>query len=137
MLQINRIIAAIVTLAIMAIILTFAYGYYITVLEAYFSFSVQSLMVLSALAVGLLMIVFFGRPPSHVRRVVYGVVATIALGFGAYGAFIGSLLLGDALILILGTIITAVEATEDSEAALQPARPARSFATKSKLQQTQ
>lgn len=111
--QINRLFAAMATLAILAIISMFAFGYFTNTLEGHFSFSLQSLSVKSLLAVALMMIAFFGRPSSQIRRVVYGTVATIVLGVGAYGAFTSSLLFGDALVLIVGTIIAAIEATAD------------------------
>lgn len=43
-------------------------------------------------------------------------VATAAPCFGTYGAFAGSLLLGDALIFIVGTMAIVVETIEESSA---------------------
>lgn len=114
--QLNRFIAAILTLAIITVVIAFAFGRYTTVLDTLFSFSLQSLAVKSALAMGLLIIAFFGRPRTQFHRTLLGIIVTITAGFSAYGAFTGTLLFGDALLLIIGTLITATEATEGKTA---------------------
>lgn len=129
----NRLIAALITLVIAAIITTFAYGYYMALLEQYFSFSLGSLIVKLILALGLLIIVFFGRPRSSTHRVFFGAVATLAICFGAYGAFTGTLLLGDALIILAGSIVTVVEAVEDG-LSRSTRQPITSLPSKSKAQ---
>ena len=108
----NRFVAAFVTLLLLAVVISFGLGHYMTELERLFSFSGLSLIVQFLVAIALLIIVFFGRPRSSLHRAYFGSVATLAICFGAYGAFTGTLLLGEALIVIIGAIITVAEAVE-------------------------
>lgn len=109
----NRFIAVATTFLIAMVVMLFAFGYYTGPLQEVFSFSSSSLIVKFFIAVGALIIVFFGRPRSRFHRIFLGIVASAALCFGAYGAFTSSLLLGDALIFIVGTMAIMVETIEE------------------------
>ena len=112
----NRYVAVATTFLITMVVMLFAFGYYTAALQEAFSFSWLSLIVKFFIAVGSLIIIFFGRPRSRFHRIFLGVVATTALCFGAYGAFTSSLLFGDALIFIVGTIAIVVETIEEGSA---------------------
>lgn len=108
----SRIIALIIALSVITTTSMFAYGIYTETLEQYVSFDIAAQIAKFTLTLGMLIIAFFARPRSAINRIILGSISTLVIGSATVHALTGTLLTGDAIIMVVGVLVAAFESVE-------------------------
>ena len=112
MIRTSQIAATITALAITLSVTLYAYGYYMTTLEELFTYSAAGLVTKTLLGIAMLILMFFARPRSKFLRYTLGTIASIVLAYTVFGALSQTLALGEAVVMLIGTLAAMNEAVE-------------------------
>lgn len=110
--RVIQVVAALTAIAITLPVIMYAYGYSMTQLEQYFSFGAGDVAAKTLLGVAMIIMIFFARPRSGYLRAFLAIASSIVLIYAVQNAVTQSLMLGDTLTYLVGTLIGITETLE-------------------------